>query len=212
MGMRSLVLHRYHDWTVMEENHLSAAEIAGFIDHTLSNEVRALAVEHLATCERCREEAAACARLAASAPTETLRPGVWRFAAGLAAVLVVAVALRSGWRSPSPVGEQRNATAERSAPMTGRIKTIFPNDSLPIARSQLRFVWNRDADASSYHLTVTDASGTPAWIGDVIGDTAFALPDTVRLAGSSVYFWRVDAPHADGSSAQSNRVSFRVAP
>jgi len=211
MDMRSLVLHRYHDWTVMEENHLSAAEIAGFIDQTLEGESRARAVEHLATCERCRDELAACARLAASAPATAVRPAAWRFVASFAAVLMIAVVLRSGWRSPSPAVDERNAAAERSAPLVSRIKTVFPEDSVPIRRSRLRFIWNSDRAASSYHLTITDATGIAAWTGDV-ADTAFALPDSVHLLPSSMYFWRVEAPHADGTSAQSSAVAFSVAP
>ncbi|HVE36443.1 MAG TPA: zf-HC2 domain-containing protein [Gemmatimonadaceae bacterium] len=210
--MRSLVLHRYRDWTVMEQNHLSAAEIAAFIDQTLEGEFRVRAVEHLGTCERCRDEVAACARLAASAPTAVTRPVIWRVVMGLAAVLLVAVVLRPIWLARSPMGRGRNVTAERSAPMTSRITTVFPADSVPIARSQLRFVWKGDAGASAYSLAITDANGKTVYVIDEISDTTFALPDTVRLTPSVVYFWHVDAPHADGSSAGSSSVSFRVAP
>jgi hypothetical protein len=210
--MRSLVLHRYHDWTVMEQNHLSAAEIAGFIDHTLEGDVRASATEHLATCERCRDEVAACARLASSAPSAVTRPAVRRIVMGVAAVLLVAVALRPGWLVRSPLGRERDVTAERSVQMTSRITTVFPADSVPIVRSQLRFVWKADAGASDYSLTITDANGKTVYAIDEIGDTTLTLPDTVRLTPSVVYFWHVDAPHVDGSSAGSSSVSFRVAP
>jgi len=196
----------------MEQNHLSAAEMAGFIDHTLDDEVRARAAEHLATCERCRDEVAACARLAASAPAAVTRPVTWRIVLGLAAVLVITVALRSGWRARSPMGRERNVAAERSAPITSRITTVFPADSVPIARSRLRFVWEGDARASAYSLAITDANGKPVYSVDETSDTTFALPDTVRLTPSVVYFWHVDAPHADGSSARSSSVPFRIAP
>ena len=211
MDMRSLVLHRFHDWTVMEQNHLSAAEIAGFIDRTLTAEVRIRAVEHLATCERCREEVAACARLAGSVPTKKSVPIVWQAVAGMAAILVLAVALRSTWHRQSFVGSGSTVATERSAPTTGRITTVFPADSVAIARSRLRFVWRRDEGATAYLLTITDANGNPVWF-DEVRDTAFALPDTVRLTPSVLYFWHVDAPHTNGSSAQSGATGFRVAP
>jgi hypothetical protein len=212
MDMRSLVLHRYHDWTVMEQNHLSATEIAGFIDRTLDGEVRARAVEHLAACERCRDEVAACVRLAATAPAHHDTSAVWKVVAAVAAVLVLAVTLRSGLRQRALTGGERSATAERAAPMTSRITTVFPTDTVAIARAQLRFVWRRDSRASAYTFAIIDANGKPVVRIDEIGDTTFALPDTVRLVPSALYFWHVDAPHADGSSAVSGEMAFRVAP
>ena len=195
----------------MEQNHLSAAEIAAFIDRSLEGEVRVRAVEHLATCERCRDEVATCARLAASAPATTRIPVALRAAAGIAAALVLAVAVRSSWHGETPVSGARTATVERSAPIIGRITTVFPTDSVTITRSQLRFVWRQDEDANVYRFVVTDANGRVVWRRDIT-DTAFALPDTVRLTRSALYYWHVDAPHADGSSAQSSGIAFRVAP
>jgi len=193
----------------MEQNHLSAAEIAGFIDHTLDGEVRARAAEHLATCDRCREEVAACARLAASAPTAGSRPIVWQTLAGLAAVLVIAVVLPSTWHRQPPMSGEGTAVVERSAPTTGLVTTVFPTDNVEIARSQLRFVWLRDARASVYRVMIDDANGKAVW-NDEISDTTFALPDTARLAPSALYFWHVDALHNDGTSARSGAVAFRV--
>src|SRR5678815_1506721 len=209
--MRSLAFHRYRDWTVMEQNHLSAAEMAGFIDHTLGDEVRARAAEHLATCERCRDEVAACARLAASAPVKRSMPVVWRAVAGMAAVVMVAVALRSTWNLGSPLVGERNVAAERSSPMTSRVRLVFPTDSVSIARSDLHFVWRRDVRATGYSLTVDDSSGTQIWTREV-SDTSFTLPDSARLAPSKTYLWHVDALHVDGSTAQSGPSAFRIAP
>jgi hypothetical protein len=204
-----MVLHRHHDWTVMEQNHLSAAEIAGFIDRTLENDVRALAVEHLATCERCRDEVAACARLAASAPVKRTVPVVWRAVAAMVAVVVLAVALRSTW-DQGLIGARR-VTAERATSTVSRVRVVFPTDTVPIARSRLRFVWRRDLQATGYSLAVDDASGDVIWSGE-INDTTFTLPDSARLAPSGLYYWHVDALHVDGSSAQSGATAFRVAP
>jgi len=210
MVMRSLLLYRYHGWTVMEHNHLSAAEVAGFIDRSLGDEVRAQAVEHLATCERCRDEVAACVRLASTVPAPKHTSGAWRTLAAVAAVLVLGVALRSNWRQPAVRGE-REVPSERSASATTRIRTVFPTDTVPIARSQLRFVWRRDAQATTYALAVDDSSGRSVWAGE-ISDTTFTLPDSARVAPSGLYFWHVDAIHVDGSSAQSDAIAFRIAP
>ena len=196
----------------MDQNHLSAAEIAGFLDRTLDAEVRAHAVEHLSACERCRDEVAACARLATTIPAAKGSSVRWRAAVAVAAILVLAVGLRSNRSRHIPSGGERNLTGERSATMTTSIATVFPSDSVAIDGSHLRFVWKRDAGASSYRLTITDANGIPVYLIDEISDTSFTLPDTVRLTSSAVYFWHVDAPHADGSSAKSSSDSFRVAP
>jgi hypothetical protein len=196
----------------MEHNHLSAAEIAGFLDRTLESEMRSHAVAHLAECERCRDELAACARLASTAPPARRTSVLWQAVAGVAAVLLIAVVLRSGRHPDSSVGSERILSAERSAPMTSRITTLFPADTVAIARSKLRFMWKRDAGASAYSVTITDANGKLVYGIDEISDTVFTLPDTVRFTSSTVYFWNVDAPHADGSSAKSGSVPFRVAP
>jgi hypothetical protein len=211
MVMRSLVLHRYNDWTVMEQNHLSAAEIASFIDRTLEGEVRARAVEHLSICERCRDEVAACVRLATTVPAEKDTSVVWRTVAVVAAVLVLAVALRSPWRQQATTGGERSVTAERSAPMSNHITTVLPADSVIIARSRLQFVWRRDERATTYALAVDDSSGKPIWTSE-ISDTTSILPDSVRLSPSGLYFWHVDALHIDGSSAKSSAMAFRITP
>ena len=195
----------------MEHKHLSATEIAGFIDRTLDEEVRVHAIEHLAACERCRDEVAACVRLAATVPPKRRTSFVLRAVAAVAAVLVLAVALRSTWRRPTPV-DDRSVALERSAPMASRVTTVFPSDSMQIARSRLAFTWKRDAGAVTYSLRLIDANGKLVYSNDEIADTTFRLPDTVQLEPSAVYFWHVDAPHKDGSSAQSNSASFRVTP
>ena len=195
----------------MEQNHLSAAEIAGFIDRTLAGEVRIRAVEHLANCERCRDEVAACARLTGSVPAKRSVPIVWQAIAGMAAILVLAVALRSTWRREPPRGDEQTATMERSAPMTSRIRTVFPTGNEQIARSRLRFVWLRDAQATAYQFNIADANANSVW-SVTVNDTALALPDSVRLAQSASYIWTVVAPHVDGSVAQSSPIVFRVAP
>lgn len=208
--MRSLALHCRDDEYLMEQGHLSAAEIAGFIDQALDADARALAAEHLASCQQCRDELAVCARLAASAPAVRPRRLPWRAVAGTAAVLVLAIVLRS--RSRQPVREPgQAATVERARPAASTVMTVFPSENLEIARARPRFVWRRDEQAAAYRLVVTDANGRPVWNDDV-RDTVFTLPDTARLTPSAHYFWRVDALHADGTTSESAEVAFRVAP
>ena len=46
--------------------HLSVDDVAGLIDGTLAAHERERAERHLATCDECREELAACTRVVAS--------------------------------------------------------------------------------------------------------------------------------------------------
>jgi hypothetical protein len=99
---------------------------------------------------------------------------------------------------------------ERGA-ATARAGTMTPADGSVIQGTDIRLIWQRDAAAVSYHVVVTDSVGTPVWSAD-LSDTSIAPPRTLPLTAGARYFWRVDVLHGDGSSPQSQRAAFRVAP
>lgn len=206
--MRQLVLRRAGRALVMPVQHLSATEIAAFIDSTLSPEARAAAEFHLSDCPRCREELASCLRLAHSAPSRSRWRVSWPLVGSIAAAILVVAVLRPVTRTgvPSAVRERAPALAP-----TGALSISPPGDA-PIARRNLRLVWRRDLEAVGYRVVITDSAGAPAWNSADVTDTSIVPPTTAPLNPGARYFWRVDVLHADGSTAQSATMGFRIAP
>jgi anti-sigma factor RsiW len=206
--MRQLVLRHPGRALVMPVQHLSATEIAAFIDSTLSPNARTAAELHLSECSRCREELASCLRLASTAPGERR----WRAsgplaAAAAAAILVVAVLL------PNARRQEPRAVRERTfPPTTTRALVIAPAPNAVVDARGLRFVWHRQADAVSYHVAMSDSTGAPVWSSADLSDTVAVLPASVARQTGMRYFWRVDVLHANGSSDQLGTSAFRIAP
>lgn len=205
--MRQLVLRRPSRAYVMPVQHLSAVEIAGFIDSTLSAAARAAAELHLSGCARCREELASCMRLASTAPARRAFRVSWPVLGSIAAAILVFVVLRPARHQPS-----LEPARERSTVIGAESLAIAPVADRAIARRDLRLVWRRDPAAVSYRVVVTDSAGAPAWRSDDLTDTSIAPPSSVALVPRARYFWRVDALHGDGSSAQSATSGFRITP
>lgn len=205
--MRHLVMHRFAAGIVTLDEHLSATDIAAFIDRSLTLEDRARAELHLSGCERCRAELAACIRLAAGAPLAQRRRSTWPLVGVAAAALVLAVVLRSPGR---PIGGE-SSQARTSVDGRARMSTVFPQRDADVARTELRFVWRRDDRSSGYRVIVADEAGAPVWTEDA-GDTSAVPPLTLPLRSGARYYWRVEALHADGSVAQSLETPFRIRP
>jgi putative zinc finger protein len=208
--MPQLVMHRFGLSVVTTSDHLSATDIAAFIDHSLPLAARARAELHLSGCDRCREELASCARLAGNVPVPRRRRMTWPLIGLTAAALIVAVVLR-------PTGNRidRGSTRERtSVNASARIVTVFPAPDAAVRRSDLRFVWHRDDRSSGYRVIITDTAGAPLWTEDTedTADTSSLPPLTLRLHGGSRYFWRVETLHTDGSAARSVETPFRIPP
>lgn len=206
--MRQLVLRRAGRALVMPVQHLSATEIAAFIDSTLAPDARAAAEFHLSGCARCREELASCLRLASSAPIRSRRRVSWPLVGSIAAAILIVAVLRPVSRSAV-----RSAAHERAPGLapTGQL-AISPPGSSTIFRRDLRLVWRRDLEAVGYRVVITDSAGAPAWTSADVADTSVVPPTTAPLNPGARYFWRVDVLHADGSTAQSATTGFRIAP
>lgn len=206
--MRQLVLRRAGRALVMPVQHLSATEIAAFIDSTLAPDARAAAEFHLSGCARCREELASCLRLASSAPMRSRRHVSWPLVGSIAAAILIVAVLRPVTRREGP-----SAVRERAPGLTptGQLSIAPPGNST-IVRRDLRLVWRRDVDAVGYRVVITDSAGAPAWTSNDVTDTSVVPPTTAPLNPGARYFWRVDVLHADGSTAQSATAGFRIAP
>jgi hypothetical protein len=190
----------------MSAPHLSASTIAALIDHALPSDARRQAELHLSGCDQCREELASCARLTSSLPASNARRTSWPWLVA-AAVVVIAIGIRA---RPS-LREQSPAQERAPANSADRLTIVMPTVGAIVPRSELRFVWRRDAGSTGYRVIVTDASGAPAWSKD-LADTSVALSIDSPLKPGARYFWRVEALHADGGVAQSTSTAFQVAP
>jgi hypothetical protein len=187
----------------MPAPHLTATEIASFIDGTLFGDDRQRAERHLAACARCREELAACARIASGAPaSRPSRASSWRWVGLAAAAGLVGIVLTAPrWRAPRSISEER-------APVSASAIAVVSPTRGALRRSDLRFVW-RSTGSVSYRVLVTDASGGLVWRTDV-SDTSVVIPADTLKTGVS-YFWRVEALLSDGREVESTLHSFTVA-
>jgi hypothetical protein len=203
--MRLLAIHRSSLNAVTTHQHLTTTQIAAFIDHSLPPADRVKAELHLAGCDRCREELAACAQLAASVPSTTRRHIPWRFVGVAAAAVLVALAVR-----PTVNRDERGSSRERtSSAEANRIATFRPAPDADVRRPALQFVWRADEHSTGYRVIVTTDKGAPVWTSDV-DSTRVSPPDSVILGVGSRYFWRVETLHVDGSTAQSPTTAFRI--
>ena len=217
----------------MPSEHLTASEIAGYLDGDLAAGERRTAEVHLDACPSCRAELTAVGRLAGAwdatpaaddrgraAKPDARRPrGSWPraatlgvLAAGLAGVLIAR-------RAPDPIGPPAEAAApaavERgtgaAAPVpaasSGGIAAVAPADT--VAATSARFVW-RPARADVYRLTLHAEDGAPVWTGETT-DTTLALPADVPLRPGARYFWRVDGI-ADGIAVSTGALLLHVRP
>lgn len=185
-------------------NHLSAAQIAGYLDRDPSVE-RPLIEEHLAECAPCRHEIIEIMRLRGGRPRR-LRWSVVAPAVAAAAVIALLVAL--------PRDSGTGGEAVRAGPSPEgipRFQTVSPSSTGLVRADSVVFVWRRAGAEASYRLTVTDAAGGQMW-ATATADTVAPLPARVRLAGGQAYFWYVDALLPSGESATTGVQEFRTAP
>jgi len=184
--------------------HLTAGDLAGYLDRVLPPPERQRVESHLAECDECRAELVQVARV-----VRGRRQRRWMIAlpaaaaAGVALLLLVRpVATPPGEPVTRGGGDEPGATV---------VAVAAPVEDAVVPRGGTTFVWRPLREEASYRVTVTDATGGVVWTGST-SDTALALPPTVSLAGGRSYFWYVDALLPDGRSATSGVRSFRTAP
>ena len=188
---------------MMPADHLSAADVAAFIDRTMPSAAREHAETHMANCASCREELAACMRLASTVPVKQRTiPWTWLGAAAAAAIVFVVIA------RPRVDPRERGEPVERGHPVS-KPQLMVPSDAV-VRRPDLRFTWRSDGAGTTYRVIVDDVNGAPIWNTDV-PDTTATVPTSTRLTPGARYFWRVEALHPDGSVAKSQTLSFTIA-
>ena len=210
----------------VDTRHLTASELAGYVDHALDDEARQAAEEHFEQCQECRDEAMAIGNAVDSysanahvleADTHTTRrharprTGWRRVAIGLGAIaagLVVGVVARQSNRPTDQIADVR-APQTPSRESETAIAGAAPADGATIPARGAAFSWHR-ATADTYRFTLLSQGGEPLWSRET-PDTTVTLPATVSLEPARTYFWRVDAI-ADGITATSGARRLLVRP
>ena len=201
---------------IAQQDHLTAGDIAGFLDADLTPADRLRVEAHLDTCTECRGELAAVSGLAHAAPQVAPVPDHRRpvrkwlpltigiaLAASLAAFLLLRPAQLGPFRSPEQVRAPNLGEGRAS------LEIVAPGPDSVVASAALRFVWKGSA-ASFYRISVLTESGEPVWTADT-QDTVMVLPATVVLVPGRHYFWQVEGI-ADGIVSSTGYQTLRVRP
>ena len=206
--------------------HLTASELAGYVDHALDDEARRIAEDHLDHCQECRDEAMAIMTVAdsyeangervamqASATRHSAR-GLTRWRRAVVGLGAIAAGFIGVILARQAVGRDEQAVGVRAPQSPSReretaIAGAAPADGATIAARGAAFSWHPTA-AEMYRFTLLMQSGEPVWSREVT-DTTVTLPVTILLEPGRTYFWRVDAI-ADGIAATSGAQRLQVAP
>jgi hypothetical protein len=202
--------------------HLTANEIAGYLDRDIpAADVRRIEV-HLDMCDECRAEMVLVVRLLqegsgdvsrpARPGTEAGRAAGWRRPAALGSFAAAAAVATLLLLQPGITGRSSDtfdaADAERvETERVGRIVTYAPADGAATAAGELRFAW-ADQGADSYRITITTEDGGLVW-SQLLPDTTAVPPPLPALVAGGRFFWYVDAV-SGGVVARSGAHGFTV--
>jgi anti-sigma factor RsiW len=186
----------------MENEHLTGAEVAGYLEGALPQSDRRRVEAHLAACDECCSELIEVAQLLRTQPRRRDRRGLWYVTAGVAAAagLLLILFPRAGQPPESP-GYREPVVTTTVGPVI-----IAPRGETTAARA---VVWRAVPHAERYRLTLFDVTGTVIWQSRV-SDTVATLPATIELRPRASYFWQVEAQTAWNRWVRSDLVEFSV--
>lgn len=179
------------------QEHLSAAQVAAYLDRVLPAVERERVAAHLVWCSECRGEVRVVARALRRRAHWTrwyvVGPAV--AAAAATVVMVVGPPLR---RSAPAEPTVRTAPA---APAEGipRLPAVAPPAEATVPPDAVTFVWHAAGRDAHYRLTLTEPDGRLAWTNET-SDTTLQVPRSIALARGRTYYWYVDALLPDGRS------------
>ncbi len=171
--------------------HLTDADVAGYLDRDLTPEERRRIETHIDRCAACREELIALSRITqprASAEPPRVRRRRWWIPAAAAAAVAALIVPNLTINSPEP-GALPPTRRLSDGDGRARLTITSPSDGI-VPSGRLVFAW-RSGKADVYRIFLLAESGDPVWITDT-GDTTIALPDSVALQPGRAYFWRVE--------------------
>src|SRR3989442_6447540 len=180
------------------EAHLTAMEIAAYVDHGLVAAARARVRSHLAECDECRSEVIAVARLARTGSRyrwKTLVP----LTAAAALVLYIAPWQRPSDSTAPVLREPGVTTIVAQTPIVPRGAVT----SLPA------LTWSSVPLADRYQVTLFDQNGSVLWETHTADTTAVVPPD-VRIVSRVPHYWKVAARTELGRWVGSDLTSFTL--
>jgi hypothetical protein len=176
-------------------SHLTAEDVAAFLDRRMTAGERGVAEAHLADCRVCRDEVKAVHRLVRG---QTKRRPLIVGSTGLAAAAAITFLVFTISRPGRELPDSRVRAVPDESP--ARIAAALPADGDTVPPGRPVLVWSSITGEPTYRLTLTDASGQPLWTSTT-ADTSLTLPSQVVLQSRRTYFWYVDALRADGRAA-----------
>jgi hypothetical protein len=188
--------------------HLSAEDLAAYLDGTLAPDVRREAEAHLADCAGCRSEMLETRRILAR--SSRTRPST-RVLVPLAAAAIVTTIFLLPSDQPDP-GPQLRSDAPTGVAATATLADI-PVRPVEFADgidgSRITLAWDSIGPRLDYRITLTDQSGATMWTGTSTAPRV-TLPPDVALGEDSIFFWFVDATLTTGEAATSGIQEFRT--
>ncbi len=179
--------------------HLSAEDVAAYLNGAISSEERSAIEVHLATCGRCCDEIVAHTHASEKAGPAWRRPTIAALAAAaaVAGVLLIGPGQRLLISDREPVF--RDAQTPVEAVLRPSIVALAPVNQAAVQRDSVRFAWRPIAPDAFYSLTLTDREGNLAWRAST-RDTLLPLSPEVTLQHGVTYYWYVDALLPSGES------------
>ena len=157
--------------------------------------------EHLAECDRCRNELVEAGRV-----LRDRRSASWRgwvpLALGAAAVLALLVV--QPWEGGEPTSTSR--FRNEGVMDRGQAIEVVQPDAEARMSGDSRFVWRSVDPGAVYRFTLVSDDGGHVF-STTTTDTALTLPEGVALAGDE-FHWVVDALLPDGRTATSGAHNF----
>ena len=179
------------------EAHLTAMEVAAYVDNGLVADARARVRSHLAECDECRGEVIAVARLARTGRRRWM--ALVPLAAAAALVLYIAP-----WQGPS----------DSTAPVLrepGVTTIVAPTPIAPrgAVTSLPALTWSSVPLADRYEVTLFDEDGSVLWETQT-ADTTAVVASTVRIVVGIPHYWKVAARTEQGRWVASDLTSFTL--
>jgi hypothetical protein len=191
--------------------HLTADEVAMYLDARMSEADRRRVEAHLADCDICRGEVLEVRSMLRTAPRRSSTRWYTVAVTGAAAAAVLLIALPRHDARPTR-GDGEPGTTERAVlPDASRdsVQIVAPSVGEIVARRALTFVWRRGSGDARFTVTLMNERGDVAWSANT-RDTVVTLPTSVALGPRTTYILYVDALRVDGTSTRSSPRSFIV--
>jgi hypothetical protein len=183
---------------VIDDEPISASEMAAFIDGRLSGDELARMHSRLGVDTDARKEFIESSRIIGSAPRRNRIPIRWLSigAVAAAAAIIVFLPTDNSQRTPLVATERRT-----SVEATDRVELLSPADGESFEKTATSLSW-RSIDGATYRVVLSDPTGRILFAKSTT-DTVVVVPANLLQTVEHSVYWSVDALAPDGSSVTS---------